>query len=522
MKDRKTDEKQNALRNEYMQKILHELVLELNSCMDLHSGMDMILKALLNSEYIDGGGIYVTNPIDNSLDLKVHHGLSKEFIERVSHYSADSPQALLARKGEPLYGTYAEIRLETDNSRENEGLKAFAVIPVMSLGRLVAVLNIMSRRHDSIPAETRSFLETIAFQTGNTVLRFRTDAALRESENKFYSYIESSPNGIFVLDNNGRCIDANKSACRMTGYSKEEIVNMSVKDFLTEESIEKWRAVLKQLMEAGTATSELWYKNKSGLKRCLSFDAVKLSETRALCFSDDISDHKKIEKDIELFQEKLRALTSKLSLVEEQERRRIAAYLHDNISQQMAIAALKLAKIHESRTIDRDSISSVRKLIEESLNTMRSLTFELSPPILYDLGFEAAVEWLAELMQEQHGIEFKVQRNMPVSIVQEDRVILFRCTREILYNIVKHAQATLVHISINAKGGRLYIVIEDNGIGFDINSNEKNTSFGLFSVRVQMENLNGGLTLESIPGMGTKAVITYPLKNGSPANSRRD
>jgi len=128
--------------------------------------------------------------------------------------------------------------------------------------------------------------------------RQQAKATLMESEAKFRSYIENSPDGVFIVDGTGRYHEVNKSACLIIGYSKEEIERLSIRDLLAEESLEAGLAHFKKLMETGAAISDLWHKGKDGSKSCLTVNAVKLSETRALGFCKDITGQKQAEESL--------------------------------------------------------------------------------------------------------------------------------------------------------------------------------------------------------------------------------
>jgi PAS domain S-box-containing protein len=112
--------------------------------------------------------------------------------------------------------------------------------------------------------------------------RKQMEDTLRESEEKFRSYVENAPDGVFIVDDKGRYIEVNKTACRMTGYSKEELEHLSVRDLLAEESSEDGMAHFTKLMETGVATSDLWLKQKDGSRFCVTLAAVKLS-TKPRC-----------------------------------------------------------------------------------------------------------------------------------------------------------------------------------------------------------------------------------------------
>ncbi len=166
---------------ERMQEIQHQLILDLNSCSDLPGGLDIILQAAMEFDCIDCGGVYITDLIDGSIDLVLHKGLSREFVEHVSHYDFDSPGVRLALAGTAHYGSYGKILPVEEEILKNEGLRAFAVIPILTQGRLIAVFNLASHDHDVIPSVTRSALETIAFQIGGTLLRLRSGDTLKKN-----------------------------------------------------------------------------------------------------------------------------------------------------------------------------------------------------------------------------------------------------------------------------------------------------------------------------------------------------
>ena len=210
-------------------------------------------------------------------------------------------------------------------------------------------------------------------------------------------------------------------------------------------------------------------------------------------------------------------MASELSLTEERERRRLATDLHDHVGQILALAQIKLGAIRESASSTQlvEPMDEVRRLIEQTIQYTRSLTFELSPPILYDLGFEAAVEWLAELMQEQQGITVKVQADRSSKpMYDEIRVILFQTVRELLGNVVKHANAKNIRVFIAREEAALQVRIEDDGLGMGSSADAANgpSGFGFFSIKERLQYLGGQLDVVSEPGWGTRVTLQVPLQ----------
>ncbi len=226
----------------------------------------------------------------------------------------------------------------------------------------------------------------------------------------------------------------------------------------------------------------------------------------------------KREEEALRYQAQLRSLSSELSLAEERERRRIAVDLHDRIGHALAHASMKLRllkdQILDARGVEK--LNEINDLISQSILDTQTLTFELSPPILYDLGLEAALDWLAEQTQKQHGIAVEFIDDMEYKPIEEGlRILLFQAVRELLFNMVKHAQATRASISISREEDQVRIVIKDNGIGFEASKQKKDIKkggFGLFSIRERLAHQGGRLEIKSSPGMGAAVTILCPMK----------
>ncbi len=218
------------------------------------------------------------------------------------------------------------------------------------------------------------------------------------------------------------------------------------------------------------------------------------------------------------YQERLRSLAAELSLAEQRERRHLASALHDNLGQLLAFASIKLHSLEHSPTpaAASDEVAHLRRLIEQAQAYTSSLTFELSPPILYDLGFEAAVEWLADLFQREHGLSVRVEDDaLPKRLEDDVRATLFQAVRELLTNVVKHARASSARVSLARGEGEIRVEVEDDGVGFDPSAPERHerrgSGFGLFSLRERLSYIGGSLQLDSRPGEGTRVTLIAPV-----------
>ena len=219
------------------------------------------------------------------------------------------------------------------------------------------------------------------------------------------------------------------------------------------------------------------------------------------------------------FQERLRALTSQLSVAEERERRRIASAVHDQVAQSLAVIKMKLGELRRVDTSATlvDRIQTIREMVDQAMEDTRSVTYALSPPVLYELGLEAALEWLAEQVERNHSIACHFEHDGQTKPLGDDaRGFLFWAARELMMNVVKHANASIARLSLSGNDGMLCLRVQDDGEGFYPTEMERRTSgFGLFSIRERLTDFGGHFQLDSRPGLGTTVTIVLPLDRGN-------
>jgi len=228
-----------------------------------------------------------------------------------------------------------------------------------------------------------------------------------------------------------------------------------------------------------------------------------------------------LERRVEERTEQLRSLAFELTKAEEFERQAIARDLHDGLGQTLAIAKIRLSNLPADAIKPEavDALVVVEKLIDQSQRAVRSLAEQLSPPVLYDLGLAPAVEWLVEQMERDYDLCCDIAAdNVPDTIDQSVRAILFRALRELLLNIVKHAGAMTKPVQIDmtvlqAVTPLLQIVVSDTGKGFDPRQVKRTRTggFGLMNVRERVAYIGGTMHVESECGKGTTVTITAPI-----------
>lgn len=229
----------------------------------------------------------------------------------------------------------------------------------------------------------------------------------------------------------------------------------------------------------------------------------------------DVTDIRRAQQRLAANQRRLNSLATQLSLAQERERRRIAVGVHDDIGQRLALAKLQLQTLLHSQTANQVAgvVEQVCELIEQTMQQARSLAFELSCPVLYEVGLDAAIEsWLTRQIEQRTGIKCHFSSEVvELRLEEELAVVLFQAVKELLTNIVKHAKARNIRVHMARLHNQLKITISDDGIGFDVGS-VKTTGFGLFNVRERLGSVKGQLVIDSAPGQGTTATIAVPMR----------
>ena len=234
----------------------------------------------------------------------------------------------------------------------------------------------------------------------------------------------------------------------------------------------------------------------------------------------EITEQKQAIEELQTYQQQVRRLIGRLVLAEEQERRRIAVFLTNGFGQELASLKMSLDALRQSaRSAElASSFEEILKSILKMIQDIRSLAFDLSPAILYELGLEPAVEWLVEKTQAEQDIAAIFEDDgQDKSLEDEVRVSLFRAVRELLANVTKHAGAQNLRVYIRKDGPNIRVEVEDDGVGFDVAEvqarRDPKVGFGLLLLRELLAAFGGILQVNSQPGRGTRVTLRAPLRS---------
>ena len=250
--------------------------------------------------------------------------------------------------------------------------------------------------------------------------------------------------------------------------------------------------------------------------------AMAIEQTRLFEYAKRAEVEQERTRALTLSQARLRGLVTELNLAEQRERKRLAAELHDHLAQMLVLGKMKVSQARQVPGLMPRCLgllNEVDEVLTQSLAYTRTLVADLVPPALRDFGLVAGLRWLVEQMG-RYGLAISLHTSFERLQLPENQVILlFQSIRELLTNVMKHAQTNEATVSLNQHMGTLRIEVRDNGVGFDSVARTKipddSSKFGLFSIAERMPALGGTFEVDSIPGHGTIARLTLPVTQTS-------
>ncbi len=393
--------------------------------------------------------------------------------------------------------------------------------PIFSGKTLWGLLS-LERRRVGWRDLARRGIETTARTLGAAIhRRCVEDAARFQSE-----IVEGLAIGVVVVRADDlRIAYINPHHAALLGYCQDELVGKSVVTLTTPPEMDGPSAVHGRIAAAlsreGWWSGEvpslhkeghtLWTETTISTLQSPEYGEVKVGVTQ------DITVRKQSEREIRRYQQRLRSLASALSLSEERQRRQLGTDLHDGLGQTLALVKMRLGMMDPAAGSDglASQLTEIGGLVDEAHRSVRSLSFRLSPPVLHDFGLVPALQWLAEDIQQRYGLNIHIDEAGRVEPTDEEiRVILFRCLREVLINIAKHAQVDYASVRLHELDHGVRVIVADEGVGFDTPDPLRDAGaggFGLFSVREQLTFLGGRFEIRSSPGRGTVVILEAPV-----------
>ena len=337
-------------------------------------------------------------------------------------------------------------------------------------------------------------------------------------KNQLHSFIELAVDGILSIGDNGRILMANSKVCEITGYTSIELLSMRFSKLFTVGASGEL-TIDELLKKRGHECIEKNLVRIDARIVAVELTSKRMPDGTLQCFMRDVSTRKAMEQEMIQNHIRMNDMAIEVSIAEERERGRIAGELHDQVGPNLLLGKMKIdqlqAGLPDSENVE--AFESAKEFINKAIQDIRSLTFQLRPPILANAGLEAALRWLAQEFGQQHGILVNVQHvEAPIQLEYGVRVTLYQAVRELLLNVVKHAKARHVLITVNRDPGMLILTVGDDGVGFSMPKDfaMHSNSFGLFNTHQRIKYHGGQMHIDSSPGRGTRVFITIPLETG--------
>ncbi len=345
--------------------------------------------------------------------------------------------------------------------------------------------------------------------------RKQAERALKESEDRYFHLMRVSPNAIFIIQQS-QVRYVNPAGVQLLGArNREELLGKPLETFLP-----VFRGQFQLLDEASwqgrPLETRLFPLEGFPLEVDVIATPVMLEGQVAMqLIVRDISERKRAEAQLKESRDRLRELSVYLQTVRENERAHIAREIHDELGQMLTALKLDLAlfkrRLPEEKASLFQAIDAMSQMVDETVKVVRRIAAELRPEILDDLGLLAAIEWQAQEYQRRSGIKIYIQFEPDDFTVDRNRATtIFRIFQETLTNVVRHARATEVFVTLVRKEGGLELVVEDNGVGIEPSAKEKRWALGIMGMKERARFWNGEVTIKGEPGEGTRVQVWIP------------
>jgi two-component system sensor histidine kinase UhpB len=353
--------------------------------------------------------------------------------------------------------------------------------------------------------------------------RKNSEIELIESEKKFRMLFNSANDAVFVtqLRKNktyGDFIEVNDVACNRFGYSKEEFLKLSPSAIVQPKYIEEFNRSIEELLRENHIIYQVIHRAKdNGLiptevsSHLFNYDG----ELTVLSIARDITERKEAEDKLRRNSIVLRNLASHLQSIREDERTLIAREIHDELGQVLTVLKIQITllshKLREDQKDLKEKINGLSKVIDESVESVQRITSKLRPGILDELGLIPAIEWQT---QEFRNVTDKLfSLSLPsneIQINKDKSTVIFRIFQEAVTNVIRHASASHVYISLNLSHPKLILEVRDNGSGISIDQIKNPRSLGIIGMKERALAVGGEVNIEGVPTKGTTVIVEIP------------
>jgi PAS domain S-box-containing protein len=350
--------------------------------------------------------------------------------------------------------------------------------------------------------------------------RKKAAEVLVQSEQKYRLLFYDNPSPMWMStlpDLN--IIDVNEAAIKQYGYSREEFLKLTLKDMRPAEDVPHFLEEIENI-DLSIKNNRQWrHKKKDGniIQVEVKTNAIFYEGKQVwLSMLQDVTEKNVSRELLQKSYNDIRQLASNLQSIREDERTSIAREIHDELGQQLTGLKMDIywlsRKINTADKAITNKLKESLELINSTVATVRKIATDLRPSILDDLGLIAAIEWQGEEFEKRSGIEVEINNEAGEVLLKPEAITtIFRIYQELLTNVARHANASLVKVLLQKRGDSLFFSLKDDGIGFDPEITGNKKTLGLLGIRERTLILGGTYEFKSKPGEGSRTIISIPL-----------
>jgi PAS domain S-box-containing protein len=353
----------------------------------------------------------------------------------------------------------------------------------------------------------------IELEMQNEELR-AAQAELDAARARYFDLYDLAPVGYCTISEPGLIQETNLTAATLLGVSRGALIKQPISRFILKEDQDIYYLHRKLLFETGAPQIyelRMVKKDQKVFWAHLAATAARDADGAPVCrvVLSDIS--------LKISHEQLRNLSQHMEKLREEERKRIARELHDELGQSLTALKFDLLLLSDEfgeneKLVER--INAINKFISNTIiKSVQELSSKLRPAVLDKIGLKAAIEWLVDDLRRRNNIATEFVANFEeLDISQDCSTALFRMTQEALTNVVRHAKASSIKIVLRRQNNHLHLLIKDNGKGIDKSIISDHKSLGLLGMRERAISINGDLKIKSYPGKGTTITVSIPMQ----------
>jgi len=348
----------------------------------------------------------------------------------------------------------------------------------------------------------------------------QAESALKESEGLYRTLFENTGTATFLAEVDTTIVLVNTGFEILSGYAKAEIEGKKKwTEFILARDLSLALENVRRLEDDPTVPNgfEIRFTTRDNSIKNVMVSVNRIpGSTRRIASIKDITRQKRVERDLKKSRERIRDLLGHVELVREEERKRIASEIHDELGQ--LLTALKMDVVWLAKRISPEQATmqekalSMRQTVDMTIQSVKRISAELRPHVLDNLGLSAAIEWQVKQIKDVTGIDCQFV-SVPADVVADSNssVALFRIFQEAITNAVRHSKASQIKVELKQLSGSIRLVVEDNGLGIKHSEISDPKSFGLISIKERARALGGEVEINGRPGKGTLITSEIPL-----------